>query len=434
MSMKRQQVALVLAAFAGGALVSHLGHAREPALSAGSSPYKRLRVFARALSYIESSYVEPVGEQKLVYGAVRGMLQSLDPHSSFLSPQEFRELREDTEGEFTGVGIEIEVEDGYLTVIAPIEGSPAAAAGIKSGDRIVKIDGSPAEGFSILDSAKRLRGKPGTDVTLTIERRGWKAPQDFKLTRAHIKLNSVDGRLLAPGYGYIRLRQFVQGAAADTSAAIHKLESDNKGPLRGIVLDLRDNPGGLLDEGTGVADLFLSDGQVVSTRGRGGVMLDDVRAGSREDVAVGVPMVVLVNEGSASASEIVAGALQDRGRAAILGTQSFGKGSVQTVIPLDDGSALKLTIARYYTPGGRSIQGRGITPDMIVEQLDSDELKKVRGSKTRSASERDLPRTLANGDPEPKTAIPVRNIDEDFQLKTALDHLKAARILGVGKP
>jgi carboxyl-terminal processing protease len=200
------------------------------------------------------------------------------------------------------------------------------------------------------------------------------------------------------------------------------------------VLDLRDNPGGLLDEGTGVADLFLSDGQIVSTRGRGGVMLDDVRAGSREDVASGVPLVVLVNEGSASASEIVAGALQDRGRAAILGTQSFGKGSVQTVIPLDDGSALKLTIARYYTPGGRSIQGRGITPDMVVEQLDADELKQLRGGRSRGTAERDLPRTLANTDPEAKPVAVTRNIAEDFQLKTALDHLKAARILGAPKP
>ncbi|MCC6997596.1 MAG: S41 family peptidase [Deltaproteobacteria bacterium] len=419
-------------AFAGGAVVTRLASAGpEPA---AASSFKRLRVLSRALAYIESSYVEPVGEQKLVYGAVRGMLQSLDPHSMFLSPQEFRELREDTEGEFTGVGIEIEVQDGLLTVIAPIEGSPAAAAGIKSGDKIVKINGVDAEGFSILDSAKRLRGKPGTDVTLTIERKGWKEPRDFKLTRAHIKLNTVEGRLVAPGYGVVRLRQFVEGAATETAAAVRKLEAENKAPLAGLVLDLRDNPGGLLDEGTGVADLFLSDGQVVSTRGRGGMMLDDVRAGSSEDVAVGVPLVVLINEGSASASEIVAGALQDRGRAAVLGTQSFGKGSVQTVIPLDDGSALKLTIARYYTPSGRSIQGRGITPDMVVEQLDADALKKARLGKSRGVAEADLPHSL-----KPESApgsgagassgVATRNIDADFQLKTAVDHLKAARVL-----
>ena len=428
---------LVAVAFAGGAVVTRLASAGP----AAASSFKRLRVLSRALAYIESSYVEPVGEQKLVYGAVRGMLQSLDPHSMFLSPQEFRELREDTEGEFTGVGIEIEVSsDGLLTVIAPIEGSPAAAAGIKSGDKIVKINGVDAEGFSILDSAKRLRGKPGTDVTLTIERKGWKEPRDFKLTRAHIKLNTVEGRLVAPGYGVVRLRQFVEGAATETAAAVRKLEADNKAPLAGLVLDLRDNPGGLLDEGTGVADLFLSDGQVVSTRGRGGMMLDDVRAGSSEDVAVGVPLVVLINEGSASASEIVAGALQDRGRAAVLGTQSFGKGSVQTVIPLDDGSALKLTIARYYTPSGRSIQGRGITPDMVVEQLDAEALSKAKArlGKSRGVAEADLPHALkpenapggtAGGTAGASSGVATRNIDADFQLKTAVDHLKAARVL-----
>jgi carboxyl-terminal processing protease len=332
--------------------------------------YESIELFTDVMAIVKKSYVEEVDTKKLIYGAINGMLASLDPHSSFMPPDSYKEMKIDTKGAFGGLGIEISIKDGILTVISPIEDTPAFKAGIKAGDQIFKIDDKFTKDLNINDAVKRMRGQKGTKVILTIMREGFDKPQEFPLVRDIIQVKSVRSRLMEDGYGYIRIAQFQEKTDEDLVKYLKSLKEENKGELRGLVLDMRNDPGGLLDQAVRVAEHFIEDGKlIVYTEGRekDSKMQFTARKGSKEP---NYPIVVLINSGSASASEIVAGALQDHKRAIVMGTQSFGKGSVQTIIPLPDESGLRLTTARYYTPNGRSIQAKGITPDIIVERLE----------------------------------------------------------------
>jgi carboxyl-terminal processing protease len=449
-------VVTVGSAFAGLCLAVLLGAGVASALPKKYSPYHKLNIFTRVLSYVENNYVENVDHDELVYGAIKGMLETLDPHTSFLKPDQYREMKIDTQGEFGGVGIEVDMRpipgesggrDHQLTIMSALEGTPAHRAGLQTGDIIIKIDDVSTRSMHMEDAVQKMRGKKGAPVTLTIERPGkpWPdgstKPKTMTLVRELIKIDNVVGKTLEPGYGYVRLKQFSENTDRDLQAALEKIEREAPaGKILGLVLDLRNNPGGLLDQAVRVADEFIESGLIVRTEGKDGRVIDEERAHAR-GTRSGFPMIVLVNGGSASASEIVAGALQDHGRAAIMGTQTFGKGSVQTVIELDDGSALKLTIARYFTPSGRSIQERGITPDMTVEQVKMADLKPQRGDEPQQ-KERDLHGHLKNTqstvDSRAKAAAAAAGgrgtsaayavIGDDFQLKTAFDHLKAWQI------
>jgi carboxyl-terminal processing protease len=336
-------------------------------LQAGTDKtYEELKIFSDILDIIEKNYVEPVDSQKLIRGAINGMLKSLDPHSSFLLPNAYKELRIDTKGEFSGIGIVITMQDHKLRVISPIEGSPAYEAGVKAGDLIVKVDGEDTKDMELWEAVKKMRGKKGTTVVITVGREGVVEPIDFTIVRDVIPLQSVRAFKLKPGYGYLRITNFRDKTYEDVLSALSDLESGET-PLKGLVFDLRDNPGGLLEQAVKVADVFLEEGRIVSIKGRVGSHSKVYSAHENEEKHL-YPIVLLINEGSASASEIVAGALQDHGRALLLGTTSFGKGSVQAVEPLRDGSGLKLTIARYYTPNGKSIQAEGIKPDVVVKE------------------------------------------------------------------
>lgn len=329
------------------------------------SPYHSLTTFAKVLAHVRASHVDPVDETKLVHGAIRGLVRSLDPHSAFMTPEEFRVLRADTEGRFGGIGCEVDVRGGVLTVMMPLDDTPAARAGIRPGDRIIAIDEEPTEGMSLQDAVVRMRGEPGSTVALTIRRPATEEPLEMSLTRAVIRVESIEYRVVEPGFGYVRIRTFQEDTAARFHDALDRLERDED-DLRGLVIDLRGNPGGLVNQAVEISDELLEQGVIVTTRGRGGRLMAEERAhrrGTRSELQV----VVLVDGQSASASEIVVGALQDHRRAVILGTRTYGKGSVQNVIELPDGSGLKLTVARYYTPSGRCIQDRGIDPDIVVE-------------------------------------------------------------------
>lgn len=324
--------------------------------------YESLHTFSRVLQQVETNYVEPVDDQILVRGAIRGMLDVLDPHSVYMSPAVYKELRMETGGKFAGVGLEVTIKKGWITVVSPIEGSPADRAGIKAGDRIIKINGKSTREMDLTEAVGLMRGKSGTHVLLTILREDNKHPFDVSLARKVIKVPSVRAELLSDRIGYVRITSFQERTGTDLANAVHDMEKS--GPLVGLILDLRNNPGGLLDQAVAVSDLFLSSGTIVTTESRKKEV--DRRVATGEGTEPMYPIIILINGGSASASEIVAGALQDNARALIMGSQSFGKGSVQTVMELDDGSALKLTIARYFTPSGRSIQALGITPDVLV--------------------------------------------------------------------
>ena len=341
---------------------------RRCAAEGKGSDYESIELFTDVMSIVKKSYVEEVDTKKLIYGAINGMLMSLDPHSSFMSPESYKEMKIDTKGAFGGLGIEITIKDGVLTVISPIEDTPAFKAGIKAGDQIFKIDDKFTKDLNINDAVKRMRGQKGSKVTLTIMREGFDKPKEFELMRDIIQIRSVRSRMLDNGYGYVRIAQFQEKTDEDLGKALKALQEEAKGPLSGLVLDLRNDPGGLLDQAVKVADHFIEDGLIVYTEGRekDAKMQFSAKKGNKEP---NYPIVALINSGSASASEIVAGALQDHKRAIVMGTQSFGKGSVQTIIPLSDESGLRLTTARYYTPKGRSIQAKGIVPDIIVEQL-----------------------------------------------------------------
>jgi len=394
---------------------------------AGSVPFEDLRVFAEVFGRIKSDYVERVPDKKLLEEAIQGMLNGLDPHSSYLNEEEYRELRVGTSGEFGGVGIEVGMEDGFLKVISPIDDTPAARAGIKAGDTIIKLDDKTVKGMALDDAVKLMRGKPGTKIELTITREGREKPITVTLERAVIKVASVKGRVLEPGYLYVRLSQFQTHTAEDLVKTVSRLKG--QGPVRGLILDLRNNPGGVLNAAVAVSDAFLDNGLIVYTEGR--VKDSQLRfQAAPDDVLDGAPMVVLVNGGSASASEIVAGALQDHKRAVVMGRQTFGKGSVQTIIPINERTALKLTTARYFTPKGRSIQADGIKPD--IELADVKVAKGGDGG--AKLRESDLGGHLAN----PNGSSPVKGdrkdddrplVEQDFELAEALNLLKGLSIL-----
>ena len=330
----------------------------------GAETYKGLKLFSDVIELVEDNYVDPVDSKELIEKAIQGMVHSLDPHSSLLSPDDFKELQIDTQGEFTGIGVSITMKDGFVTVISPIEGTPAYEAGIKAGDRIIKVDGKTTG--DLREAVKMIRGPKGTEVVVTITREEVKKPIDFKIVRDIIPVESVKATVLKPGYGYIWITNFRDNTTDDLVSELEKLESA-KTPLKGLILDLRDNPGGLLNQAIEVSDLFIEKGTILSIKGRKEKNTQIYKA-TPNKVKRNYPIVLLINGGSASASEIVAGALQDQKRALILGTTSFGKGSVQSVEKLRDGYGLKLTIARYYTPSGRSIQAKGIQPDIVVKR------------------------------------------------------------------
>jgi carboxyl-terminal processing protease len=347
---------------------------------ADASPYQNLSTFARALAHIELSYVGAVDQDKLLYGAIRGMVRTLDPHSDYLDPDEYRVLASDTRGRFGGVGVEIDVRDGWLTVTAVFPNGPAQRAGLRVGDRFVGIDGLRARDMPIEDAVRRMRGAPGTQVRVTLRRDDDQAAIETTLVREIIAVDAVEARVLEDRHVYVRLRVFQETTTSELTDVLDEAVESlrTQGGIRGLLLDLRDNPGGLLDQAISVADEFLEEGVIVSTRGRGGrelAMAGARRSGTRP----GWPMVVLVNGYTASAAEIVAGAMRDHGRALIVGTRTFGKGSVQNVIELPDASALKLTIARYYTPSGRSIQAEGIEPDVVIDQAATPAIDRAAG-------------------------------------------------------
>ncbi len=390
--------------------------------------YENLKVFTEVLSIVKKTYVEDVKIKDLIYGAIKGMMSSLDPHSGFMSPDAYKEMQVDTRGEFGGLGIQIGLKDGALTVIAPIEDTPAYKAGIKSGDRIIKIGEQGTKDMSLMDAVNKMRGPKDTTVSITIMREGWKEPETFSLKRDIIKIKSVKYRKLDPEIGYIKITQFQEQTAADLSAALTKLSEEKTDSL---ILDLRNNPGGLLNSAVDVASHFLPKDKLV-------VYIKD-RAGERTEYKTGgfksynekPVMIVLVNQGSASASEIVAGALKDWHRAVILGVQTFGKGSVQSVIPLSDGSGLRLTTARYYTPNGTSIQSTGINPDIVVKI----KIETKNGVKEHTVvREKDLDRHLRNdqsedkkSDENEKAPLEVSEKD-DLQLQRAIDLLKTLKV------
>ncbi len=405
-------------------------------VTAVEDSYERLKVFAEVLSLIQANYVEDTKPRELIYGGIKGMLETLDAHSSFLPPDIFKEMQVETQGSFGGLGIEIAVKERQLTVVAPIEGTPADRAGIHPGDRIVKIDGNPTKDMTLMEAVKKLRGPRGTRVTLTILRDDSPGPFELSLTREVIEVKSVKAKSLGEGIAYIRIASFHERTGKDLLRAIEQSSRDG---MSALVLDLRNNPGGLLNQAVQVSDLFLEKGQlIVYTEGR--IKNQDLRFSAEHSTDVPkVPMVVLVNGGSASASEIVAGALQDWKRAVVLGTKTFGKGSVQTVIPLSDGSGLRLTTAKYFTPKGRVIHGDGLQPDIVVEAPRPAQAKATQGEKEGEPG-KDRPngrqdRKISEEEGDPSLQIGKRDGPDpgsDVQLKRAIEILKATQILEKG--
>lgn len=352
-------------------LAMGLGHAvwaERDRTDSGDIPFKDVRAFTEIFGRIKSDYVEEVDDKVLLEYAIRGMLSGLDPHSSYLNEEDFNELQVGTTGEFGGLGIEVGMEDGFVKVVSPIDDTPAQRAGVKAGDLIIRLDETPVKGMTLNEAVKIMRGKPGSEITLTIIREGEEKPVKVTVTRAIIKVASVKGRLLEPGFGYLRISNFQSNTADALDGTLARLQAENEAPLRGLVLDLRNNPGGVLNAAVSVSDAFLKEGLIVYTQGRAADSKLEFRA-TPDDRLDRAPIVVLVNGGSASASEIVAGALQDHKRAIVMGTQTFGKGSVQTILPMKNTTAIKLTTARYYTPSGRSIQAEGIVPDISLANL-----------------------------------------------------------------
>ncbi len=432
---KFKKVTLLVTSVSLLTLCIAFGVQRRCAAQSGGNDYESIELFTDVLSIVKKSYVEDVDTKKLVYGAINGMLTSLDPHSSFMPPETYKEMKIDTKGAFGGLGIEITVKDGILTVISPIEDTPAFKAGIKAGDLILKIDDKFTKDLTITDAVKRMRGVKGTKVTLTIMREGFEKTKEFVIERDIIQVKSVKYKVLDDGYGYVRISQFQEKTDDDLEKALQSLQSEHK-PLKGLVLDLRNDPGGLLDQAVRVCEHFVEEGKlIVYTEGRekDSKMRFTSRKGGKEG---NYPIVVLINSGSASASEIVAGCLQDHKRAVVMGTQSFGKGSVQTIIPLSDNSGLRLTTARYYTPSGRSIQAKGITPDILAEKVEiaAATPEKKDGLHIR---EKDLENHFEGDDKEPaddKKAKPApyksdEAIKGDSQILRALDLLKGWDIL-----
>lgn len=417
--------------------------------------YESLEAFSNVLNLVQENYVEEVDSQKAIEGAIKGMLNTLDPHSSYMKPDDFKELQVETQGSFTGIGIEITMKDNILTVVSPIEGTPAFSKGLKAGDKIVKIGEEQTQDMSLMEAVKRLRGPKGSEVTISIHRKGWPDIKEITLIRDIIPIHSVKSKLLEPGYPYIRIINFQAQTTADFKKAFADLEKQGK--VKGLIVDLRNNPGGLLDQSVKIADIFVDEGVIVSTKGRIKEQ-NSVFYARDNNPKYTFPLVVLVNEGSASASEIVAGALQDHKKAVIIGAQTFGKGSVQTIIPMDSGAGLRLTTARYYTPSGRSIQATGITPDVIVPSpttmsVEADDKEDEQDKKPKYLREKDLKHHIGNGlkedviqkeeKPKPeekskaKTKTPTskeksepEDLSKDQQLNTALTLLKGLNVFG----
>jgi carboxyl-terminal processing protease len=442
--MIRKQLVIVLAfgMFLSGWLAS--GWLAGPVSAQAGTAYAELQLFTDVLSIVRRSYVEDVPVKDLIYGAIDGMMASLDPHSGFMPPDLYKELKIDTRGEFGGLGIEISLRDEILTIVTPIEDTPAFRAGLEAGDRILRINDRITKGMAIMEAVRLMRGTPGSEVTISVMRDAFERPKEFTLKREVIKIKSIKTKTLEPGFGYVRVAQFQERTSSDLERALETLRKENGGSLKGVVLDLRNNPGGLLEQAVEMADLFLAEGKIVYTKGREADAEMEFKA-KRSGTEPDYPMVVLINGGSASASEIVAGALQDHGRAVVLGTQSFGKGSVQTIMPLGDDSGLRLTTALYYTPRGTSIQAKGITPD--IEVLPA-EVREKKGLET--FREKDLLHHF-NGSPgkqdeaKEKPAKPEKSdkvgAEEDpgqrgdYQLMRALDLLKGWQIFqGLKQP
>src|SRR5262245_3175598 len=417
-----KMAALTLAAFVGGTGLGRLSHAstRE------ESPYNDFGQLGRVLVLVENQYVEPVDHKRVVEGAIKGMVHELDPHSAYMSPEDFRLFQSDTEGRFIGVGVEVDLRDEAITVIAVIEGSPAERAGIRAGDRIIAIDGQPARGEPLDKLVRKVRGAPGTKVQVAVRRASSESPLTFDLVREQIKVASVVGKRMASNILYLRLKQFQEGTHQELVQALAKLREESPLAYSGILLDMRGNPGGLVDEAAEVADEFLPSGIIYSTRHRGQVV-DEVKARAG-GALVAPPMAVLINEYSASAAELVAGSLQDNRRATVVGAPTFGKGSVQTILELPAGAGLKLTTMRYYTPSGHSIQAQGIQPDILVES------SRVAAAPGRVLREKDLEGHLpaeekapSRGGPvyrkpdQPKQAAADRAADADTGPRTAGD-------------
>ena len=402
--VREKQVVLVLLA---AVLVSMFaGAVMAKRLPSQGGVYENLKVFTEALSYVESNYVEEVEPDKVIQGAIRGMLKTLDPHSSYMPPDVYREMQVETEGRFGGLGIEITMRDDVLTVVSPIEGTPAFRAGIQPGDQIIKVDGESTKEMSLVDAVKKLRGPEGSAVTISIFRQGFTEPKDFTISRAVIQIKSVRWTKLQDDIGYVKLRSFHKTTEEELEEALQDLGEQH---IKTLILDLRNNPGGLLEQAIAVSNVFLEGGKlIVYTKGR--LPNQNMKGFSKSDgFHVAYPMAVIINGGSASASEIVAGSLQDLHRATIVGTQSFGKGSVQTIIPLSDGSGLRLTTAKYYTPGGGEINGKGITPDIVIEK--PQETANQEGEQKALRSQRNI-------------ELPGNDISDDPQLLKAVDFLK----------
>lgn len=447
---------------AGISISLHFAAIADKETVATPLPVEELREFSEVFGRIKSDYVEPVTDKKLITEAITGMLNGLDPHSAYLDAEAYKELQVGTHGEFGGLGIEVGMEDGLVKVISPIEDTPAFNAGIKSGDLIIKLDDTLVKGMTLNDAVKRMRGKPGSKLVLTIVRKEEPRPLVVTLVRAVIKVQSVKSKLIEPGYGFVRITQFQELTGDNLATALENLTKQNEGALKGLVLDLRNDPGGLLTSAVGVSAAFLAkDALVVYTEGRTedakmrltaspenylrGRGKDDYLKNLPESIK-SVPLVVLVNAGSASASEIVAGALQDHKRAVIMGTQTFGKGSVQTILPLGNNTAIKLTTARYYTPGGRSIQAKGIVPDILVEDpatshdsgllrlreadLDKHLINDKPGNETTTKQVKDtLPTTSDNQGDTAKFKPTEFGSKGDYQLNQAMNLLKGMQIL-----
>lgn len=394
-------------------------------------PLDELRTFTEVFGKIKSDYVEPTEDSALLENAIRGMLTGLDPHSTYLDPEAYKELRVGTSGEFGGLGIEVGMEDGFVKVISPIDDTPAQRAGIEPGDLIIRIDDTPVKGLSLGEAVKLMRGKPGSKIHLTVIRKGEDKPLKITITRAVIKVNSVKSRMLEPGFGYVRISQFQSNTGENIINAVSELKKEYKANLKGLIIDLRNNPGGVLNAAVAVSDAFLENGLIVYTEGRVNDSEMKFKA-TPTDLIKGAPIVVLVNGGSASASEIVAGALQDHKRAVIMGTTTFGKGSVQTILPIPNGAALKLTTARYYTPSGRSIQAEGIIPDIKLENV---KLTEMEASPFEPIKEANLSGHLDNGNGDAKAIDNTTDNNKeplaksDYQLYEALNLLKGLEIL-----
>jgi len=414
------------------------GHVEDKQVETVTLPYDELRTFTEVFGRIKRDYVEPVSDKKLLEDAIKGMLAGLDPHSAYLDIEQYKDLKEGTTGQFGGLGIEVTMENGFVKVVSPIDDTPAQRAGMKAGDLVVRLDEKPVKGMTLGEAVKIMRGEPGSDIVLTVIREGEEAPLKVTITRAIIKVKSVRNKLLEKDYGYLRISSFQSRTGSGVVDAVNELKKENEGDLKGLVLDLRNNPGGVLNAAVEVSDAFLEKGLIVYTEGR--IKNSEMRFNAAPgDIVNGIPVVVLINAGSASASEIVAGALQDHKRAIIMGEKSFGKGSVQTILPTSGSAAVKLTTARYYTPSGRSIQAEGIEPDIILARV---KLESLEDSKFKPVKEADLSHHLENGNgngngndkkdakgddkKEGAAGLDIR----DYPLHEALTLLKGLSILG----